>query len=927
MSFLNSNTSKICVFGVLAILLNLFPVSLISGSELIFGNVLAVAVALLFGIKAGLFVSLSASLMSYFSWGHFLLLAPFAIEVLCVGYARKVNRSPLLIGLIYWCTLGVSIVAVEYFYFTDYLDETRNAIIIKYLLNGIINVSAGYVVALALSGVFNKTHLFQLRLARLITLVVFMAVSFSVLLNSYFWLQETKQDKLTHLKESLSIDAQHVATGIEEYIYKTSDALALQAELSRDMIVWEDFERQLQLIAQHQHNILTMLVADEQGDIVATYPKSLLALVTKGDSSFSVEHRDYFIQAKDTGMPFVSDVFQGQGFGDDPIIALSSPLFANNEFQGIIEASLNLDQFSLLDRKLVHPEQSLLVLDKQKRVIYYSESLNYQFLQPLDNAEVSRFIEAPDNYFFVNQFGKHMIADGFTLPSLKWTIISMVPRSVYERELGILVQQSLVILALSVAFFLFVADRIARTMSQPITSLSNALTKANKSGKFEELQLDVPESVLEEFNELVPILNRFSGELARTLESLNKSVRHSAKVNIQLERLNGELASKVEDKTKALSSALKQAKIANAAKSDFLANMSHEIRTPMNGIVGTIQLLQKTPQNQETRDLLDRAMYSSNALLALLNDILDLTKIEAGKLALEEIEFNLEPLLESVSDSVQAMAAENGVTVSIDVEQGFFTTRVGDPVRVRQILLNLVSNSVKFTSDGTVLITIAETEDEGLCIEVKDSGIGMSKEAVDRLFSRFEQADSSTTREYGGTGLGMSITQNLVEMMKGEISVESEEGKGTKVNVVLPLQRATKIVEEINGQQDHPVPELHGKKILLAEDNRINQVIFLSMMKETGAEIVIAANGQEAVELASENVFELIFLDIQMPVMDGIEACQLIRKENQFIPIIAITANVMEADINRYLTCGFNDHIGKPVKMNELYHTVTNLIA
>ncbi|MFD2166088.1 ATP-binding protein [Thalassotalea euphylliae] len=906
--------------------MNAFPVSLISGSELIFGNVLAVAVTLLFGIRAGLFVSLSASLVSYFNWDHFLLLAPFAIEILCVGYARKIKRSPLLAGLGYWCTLGVSIVAIEYIYFTDYLDETRNAIIIKYLLNGIINVSAGYVLALALSGFLKKTHLFQLRLARLITLVVFMAVAFSVLLNSYFWLQETKQDKLAHVQESLSIDAQHVAKGIEEYIYKTSDALALQAELSRDMIVWEDFSRQLPLIAQHQPNILTMLVADDEGDIVATYPASLLALVSKDNSSFSVVHRDYFIQARDTGKPFISDVFQGRGFGNDPIIALSSPLYANNQFQGIIEASLNLDEFSQLDRKLINPEQSLLILDKQKRVIYFSDSLKYQFLQSLNDAEVSRFIDAPDNYFFVNQFGEHMIAHGHTLPSLEWTVISMLPRSVYERELGALVQQSLMILALSIAFFLFVAVRIARTMSQPISDLSAALSTANKTGKFEQLKLDMPESVLEEFNELVPILNRFSGELGKTLDSLNESLRHSAKVNIKLEQLNDELASKVEEKTKALSGALTQAKVANAAKSEFLANMSHEIRTPMNGIVGTIQLLQQTHQTQEARDLLDKAMYSSNALLALLNDILDLTKIEAGKLTLEEIEFNLSPLLESVSDSVQAVAAENGVTVNTAVEQGFYSSRVGDPVRVRQILLNLVSNSVKFTTDGTVSISIAEIEGERLRMEVTDTGIGMSQEAVERLFRRFEQADSSTTREYGGTGLGMSITKNLVEMMKGDISAESEEGKGTRITVVLPLKRAANMVDEVQSQKEHPVPELSSKKVLLAEDNRINQVIFLSMMKETCADITVAVNGQEAVELAAKNTFELIFLDIQMPVMDGIEACQRIREKNPDIPIIAITANVMEADIKRYLTSGFNDHIGKPVQLNELYQKIANII-
>ncbi|NMP29978.1 response regulator [Thalassotalea sp. M1531] len=921
----HNNTLEILLAALLAILLNFFPVSLISGSELMFGNVIAVAITLLFGIRVGVLVSLIASTVSYFSWGHLLLLIPFVAEILCVGFARKLNRSPLIIGVVYWLSLGAMVVAFEYILFTDYIEETRNAIIIKYLLNGVINVSAGYVLALAFSRFFNKTHLFRLRLSRLITLVVFVAVISSVLLNSYFWLQEAKQDKLTQIKESLRIDARHVAKGVEEYIYKTSDALALHAKLSEDMIVWSDFQRQLDAIASHHRNVLTMLVADKNGDIVATYPASLLALVSNGKDKFSVENREYFSEAKNTGKRVISDVFQGKGFGSDPIIALSSPLFGNNEFQGIIEASLNLSKFSELDRKLVHPEQVLLILDKKNRVVYYSDNSNYSFLQPLEKSEELNYLNAPNNYFFVDQHGKHIIADGHSLPSLNWTVLSMLPRSVYEQELANLVQQSLLILVLSIVFFLFIADKVAMSVSKPIADLNAALSNANQTGRFEQLKLELPESVLEEYNELVPILNRFSGELAKTLESLNKSLIHSAQVNEQLEVLNEQLSNKVAQKTEALSRALEEAQIANKAKSEFLANMSHEIRTPMNGILGTIQLLQKTAKSPESADLLDKAMYSSNALLALLNDILDFTKIEAGKLALESIEFDLKPLLESVCDSVSTATAENGVTLSTEFDDDLYLSRVGDPNRLRQIILNLVSNAVKFTPDGNVSISVTELSAEELVIEVEDSGIGMSSDALDRLFSRFEQADSSTTREYGGTGLGMSITKNLVEMMHGDILVESKQDIGTKVIVQLPLKRAKESSLERQVKRECTVPNLQGKKVLLAEDNRINQVIFLSMMKDTNAEIIVAANGQQAVELVSKHSFELIFLDIQMPIMDGVEACRLIKEINPAIPLIAITANVMEVDIKKYLDCGFDDHIGKPVELNELYEKIASI--
>ncbi|WP_408635892.1 ATP-binding protein [Psychrosphaera ytuae] len=239
-------------------------------------------------------------------------------------------------------------------------------------------------------------------------------------------------------------------------------------------------------------------------------------------------------------------------------------------------------------------------------------------------------------------------------------------------------------------------------------------------------------------------------------------------------------------------------------------------------------------------------------------------------------------------------------------------------------MLNLISNAIKFTDKGTVTVELAVDQSSGHArITVMDTGIGMSESMCQNLFNRFEQADSSTTRRFGGTGLGMTITRQLVELMKGEITVSSTIGKGTKFVILLPLIETTLDVEEEHHHTESVTPDLTGKHILLAEDNKINQTVFLAMMRPTNATITIAEDGVEAVDAFKNHSPDLIFMDIQMPNMDGIDACKSIRKVNTDIPIIALTANVMDQDVKTYMSSGFDSHLGKPIELNALYREAT----
>ncbi|MCO4799121.1 MAG: response regulator [Colwelliaceae bacterium] len=373
---------------------------------------------------------------------------------------------------------------------------------------------------------------------------------------------------------------------------------------------------------------------------------------------------------------------------------------------------------------------------------------------------------------------------------------------------------------------------------------------------------------------------------------------------------------------KQLKLALESADKANQSKSEFLANMSHEIRTPMNGVMGSLQILERENLSENAKEMVKTAAISSSSLLTIINDILDLSKIEAEKLTLEVVPFNLSKIIDNLLNEIFELSQEKNNKITFTIQDSYREGWEGDPVRVKQIILNLLSNSIKFTLNGEINIVLGLASNGHLQISVKDTGIGMSQETINNLFIRFQQADNSTTRKFGGTGLGISITHSLVTLMKGTIDVRSELDKGTTFIITLPLKSNDSNNDTIKANEEIQVPDLTGRIILLAEDNRINQKIFENMMKATNAQIYMVENGIDAVEKSSKIDVDIIFMDIQMPEMDGREACKIIKKQKPLTPIIALTANIMVDDVKQYAIDGFDAHIGKPININELYRAI-----
>lgn len=375
---------------------------------------------------------------------------------------------------------------------------------------------------------------------------------------------------------------------------------------------------------------------------------------------------------------------------------------------------------------------------------------------------------------------------------------------------------------------------------------------------------------------------------------------------------------------KLIAEAKTEAEEATRAKSDFLANMSHEIRTPMNAILGTLQLLESANLDKKSKELIIKASFSAKTLLTIINDILDYSKIEANQIVFEEQPFSILDVMDSIKSDLAAQARSKRIYLKIRATPEFSDGWLGDLVRVRQVILNLVSNAVKFTQQGGVSIQLSVEpyqNGEALCISVADTGIGMDEEQRLRIFERFAQADCSTTRQFGGTGLGLAISLNLVELMSGDLRVQSTSGEGTQVQVLLPLKRS-ELKKETITTKPQTVPDLSGKVILIAEDNDINQVIIGTMLEPTSARIIFAENGKVAIESYQQHRPDVVLMDIQMPEMDGIHAFKVIHDLNPELPVVALTANILTEDVQKYQHLGFVAHVGKPIEMPKLYEVL-----
>ncbi len=570
-----------------------------------------------------------------------------------------------------------------------------------------------------------------------------------------------------------------------------------------------------------------------------------------------------------------------------------------------------------------------------------TDSAKSGYMILLDGSD--HFVQHPDNTLLGKKAGPELLASlaagaptttGMMVQSTRlrtpqWRLAILVPEEVINRPAREIIRASALVMLASLLLVGIGGFSFLRRVVLPLREITNRFRqlRAEPDSKQQPMTVAGDDEITNlgrGFNDLLDALN--------DRKAAEEALRH---LNLELETRVRERTRDLETSNADLTRARDAAEIANRAKSTFLANMSHELRTPMNGIMGLTSMLQRRLQDPKHKDTLDKIGQSSKHLLHVINDILDISKIEAERLTLEKVNFRVGEILENLMSIVGHRAAEKDLRLLVDLSYEVAgLTFEGDRHRLSQILLNLVGNAIKFTERGTITLRariLEESPNEVLLHwEIQDTGIGVAMEDQKRLFMAFEQADGSMTRKYGGSGLGLVISKRLAQMMGGDMGMESHPGMGSTFWFTVRLGRDAGTLVEVAPTVDNDTAETRiraghlGARILLVEDEPINQEVSTELLEDVGLTVDLAEDGAQAVAMAEQNRYRLILMDMQMPKLNGVDATRAIRARtlNASTPILAMTANAFDGDRKICIEAGMNDHIAKPVDPEQLCETL-----